>query len=245
MAWSVLAVYIYWINVDLQWNLVTQPSNLADYLVYKTPTTRKDGTFSYLISKDQLFLTLKLDLVQSKVKLQIKICKMYYLPWESCSDQIIINYVNFIEKSVMTSMKEFYPLLLMRLWELLLLNTLLHNCWVTEIKFPVKSETFCNRELNNLELLLMTYLLLNLPLDRNILKLLKLNKSLNKKLKELNIMSNKPEILKKVLLLNPKPKLNLSNSSARLLLLIHPSWNSNKLNILNRSPLLFQTQRII
>lgn len=166
---------------------------------------------SSLWLKCQLSSMCKLERMRLRHKLTIEICRLwdYLLRYSSIPKSI--NWIGFMPILARTMIELSYLQFAMKYWELLLLNFLLLNYLLKETKFLKESNHSCQKELLTSISWLTILLSLNSLSARNIWRLFKANKLLNKKQKEQSMKSNRQNKPKNPQLLRLKHRLNLFN----------------------------------
>lgn len=207
-------------------SVITQLS-LISYSAWHQTGTEKVTTLNFPSSKHQLSSTFKPEKTKSELKLLTETCNSLNFQSKFFSIQKSIIFTVFILNWAKITTKKYYQPFVTKFWEPSLLNFQLLNFSLKEIKYQKESELFFLKELLISILSLTTSPLPNWPSAKNISRLSKANKSLNKKLKELSMKLIKPNKLKSQPLLKPKLQQDPLNWLVKPQLIIHVLINNN------------------
>ncbi len=207
-------------------SVTTQLSSIS-YSDWHQTGTEKVTTLNSPSSKHQSSLTFKPEKTKSELKLPTEICNSLNFQSKFFSIQKSITFTQFILNWAKIMTKKYCQPFVIKFWELSLLSFQLLNFSLKEIKYQKELEPFFLKELLISILSLITLPLPNWHSEKNILKLLKANKSPNKRLKELSMKLIKPNKLKSQPLLKPKPQQDPLSWSVKPQLTIHVLFNNN------------------
>ena len=208
-------------------SVITQSSSIS-YSDWHQTGTEKVTTSNSPSSRHQSSLTSKPEKTKLELKLPTETCNSLNFQSKFFSIQKSIIFTQFILNWAKITTKKYYQPFVTKFWEPSLLNFQLLNFSLKEIKYQKESEPFFLKELLISILSLTTSPSPNWPSAKNISRLSKANKSLNKKLKELSMKLIKPNKLKSQPLLKPKLQQDPLNWLVKLQLIIHVLINNNR-----------------
>lgn len=208
-------------------SVITQLS-LISYSAWHQTGTEKVITLNSPSSKHQLSLTFKPEKMKSELKLLTETCNLLNFQSKFFSIQKSIIFTVFILNWAKITTKKYYQPFVTKFWEPSLLSFQLLNFSLKEIKYQKESELFFLKELLISILSLITSPSPNWPSAKNISRLSKANKSLNKRPRELSMKLIKPNKLKSQPLLKPRLQQDPLNWLVKPQLTIHVLINNNR-----------------